>query len=87
MDRRYKIPQDELKVLKSEFDIKVLFIARDPVRRAFSHYLTKLGCDHQPRELKVFNYIHTLENFRKSYGESNVYLTVMEDLWEGDGAK
>ena len=87
MDRRYKIPQDELKLLKSEFDIKVLLIARDPVRRAFSHYLTKLGCDHQPRELKFFNYIHTLENFRKSYGESNVYLTVMEDLWEGDGAK
>ena len=87
MDRRYKIPQDELEVLKSEFDIKVLFIARDPVRRAFSNYLTKLNRYDQPRELKFYNYIHAVENFRKSYGESNVYITVMEELWEGDGAK
>ena len=87
MDRLYKIPQDELEVLKSEFDIKVLFIARDPVRRAFSNYLTKLNRYDQPRELKFYNYIHAVENFRKSYGESNVYITVMEELWEGDGAK
>ena len=75
------------KTLKSEFDVKVLFIARDPVRRAFSNYLTKLNRNHQPRELKFYNYIHAVENFRKSYGESNVYITVMEELWEGDGAR
>jgi hypothetical protein len=87
MDRRYKIPQDELEVFKSEFDIKVLFIARDPVRRAVSHYLTKLKEDRQPRQLQVHNYVDVLKSFRKSYGESNVYITVMEELWEGDGAK
>ena len=39
----YKTKRDDLKefydTLRSEFDVKVLAIARDPVRRAFSEYL------------------------------------------------
>ena len=90
MDRRYKIPQDELEVFKSEFDIKVLFIARDPVRRAFSHYLymqnfiQRRGKPITPRQLKFPNYTHELQQIREQY--DNVYVTVMEELWERDGA-
>ena len=72
--------QDDLDILKSVFDVKILFIARDPVRRSFSQYLTKLDKDRQPRQLQFFDYV----NIQKSYG-SNAYVTVMEELWEGDG--
>ncbi len=76
--------------LKSEFDIKVLLIARDPVRRAFSHYLYMLAYNKRkgittPRQLKFPNYTHDLHTIREYY--DNVYVTVMEELWEGDGAK
>ena len=77
--------------LKSEFDVKVLLIARDPVRRAFSHYLYMLyavkrrGKPIAPRQIKFFNYTDDLHTIRKYY--DNVYVTVMEELWEGDGAR
>ena len=54
---------------------------------AWMSHLTKLKEDRQPRQLQVHNYVDVLKTFCKSYGESNVYITVMEELWEGDGAK
>ena len=74
------------KTVRSEFDVKVLFIARDPVRRAFSHYLYNIqtGKTDLPRQLKFPDYIKELKEIRKTY--DSVYVTVMEELWERDGA-
>ena len=84
--------------LKSEFDVKVLFIARDPVRRAFSNYICRLEkiqkresthtlrTEALPDELHIYDYVYEINSIRR-YFKDNVYVTVMEELWEGDGAK
>ena len=79
--------------LKSEFDIKVLFVARDPVRRAFSNYIFKIGKKNDgghkgnllPTVLQFYDYVSEINILRKFFND-NVYCTVMEELWEGDGA-
>ena len=85
------------RILMSEFDVKFLMIVRDPVRRAFSEYLVMLqkkydgrtGWDSPlPRTFpKVYDYISDLKHAYKIFGKDNVYVTVMEELWEGDGRK
>ncbi len=93
----YNSREDAIKyseTLKSEFDVKVLIIARDPVRRAFSHYLYQIEviihkkrgkCD-LPRQIKFIDYLKELRAIQSYYGKDNVYVTVMEELWERDGA-
>ncbi len=94
---RYHTPEDAIKfteTLKSEFDVKVLLIARDPVRRAFSHYLCQIafiihknkGKAILPHEIKFIDYKKQLREIQSYYGKDNVYVTVMEELWERDGA-
>ena len=80
----YKILNDNLKdfydTLKSEFDIKVLLIARDPIRRAFSEYLySKLKT---PRPFFVKNYMKEIDKIESIFDD--VHVTIMEELWEGD---
>ncbi len=78
--------------LKSEFDVKVLCIARDPVRRAFSNYTYNLqkkydkwlpGSSYLPLQLKFHDYVREFNHIRKFF--KDVYCVVMEELWEGDG--
>ena len=74
-------------LLMSEFDIRVLVIVRDPVRRTFSRYLNKLqeGLSDQPLELIVKNHAKKINNLYKTFGKDRTHVTVMEELWEGDG--
>ena len=78
--------------LKSEFDVKVLCIARDPVRRAFSNYKYQLQKKYDkwlpksgylPIQLKFYDYVDEINHIRKFF--KDVYCIVMEELWEGDG--
>ncbi len=76
----------------SEFDVKVLFIARDPVRRAFSKYLTvrqwhkdNIAVKPLPYNLTIPDYIRKIKLYNQRYGEENVHVVAMEDLWEDDG--
>lgn len=78
--------------LKSEFDVKVLCIARDPVRRAFSNYKYNLqkkydkwlpDSHYLPIPLKFYDYVKEINHIRKFF--KDVYCVVMEELWEGDG--
>ena len=83
----YKTSRDDLKefydTLRSEFDVKVLAIARDPVRRAFSEYLyRKLKT---PQHLQVIDYMGAINRFQSLFDD--VHVTVMEELWEGDAKK
>ncbi len=83
----YKTMREDLKefydTLKFEFDVKVLLIARDPVRRAFSEYLySKLKT---PRPLVVMNYTKVIDHISSIFDD--VHVTVMEELWEGDAKK
>tara|TARA_B100000945_G_scaffold308669_1_gene298638 strand:+ start:3785 stop:4786 length:1002 start_codon:yes stop_codon:yes gene_type:complete len=85
--------------LKSEFDIKVLCIARDPVRRAFSNYIfnVKKKGDKRfsgfrgdpsrtlPAEILFHDYVHDINTIRQFFGD-NIHCIVMEELWERDGA-
>tara|TARA_R100000152_G_C6727343_1_gene152453 strand:- start:74 stop:1018 length:945 start_codon:yes stop_codon:yes gene_type:complete len=85
------------RILMSEFDVKFLMIVRDPVRRAFSDYLVMLQkrYDGRPRWdsplplafSKVYDYISDLKHAYKIFGQDRVYITIMEELWEGDGKK
>ena len=92
-NRKGFTPEEEIEyseAVKSEFDVKVLLIARDPVRRAFSHYRYMLAYYKRkgittPRQMRFPNYTDDLHTIRKYY--NNVYVTVMEELWEGDGAR
>lgn len=79
--------------LKSEFDVKVIVIVRDPVRRAFSNYLAMVK-KHEtanrddgatlPQHLRVYDYIHDFNRLKRFWG-NNFHAVVMEELWEGDG--
>ena len=77
----------------SEFDVKVLFIARDPVRHAFSKYLAERQRNEDnnyhstslPYKLNITDYIRKIKIYNQRYGEENVHVIVMEELWEDDG--
>jgi len=77
--------------LKSEFDVKVVWITRDPVRRAFSNYLSErqkfqdASFINLPVELRFPKYIERIEESNKIFGRDNVHTVVMEELWEDDG--
>jgi len=82
--------------LMNEFDVKYLFIVRDPVRRAFSEYLNmiQLNLDGKPTwnstlpySLNIIDYIKYIKRSHRIFGEDRVHVIVMEELWEGDGKK
>ena len=83
----YKAHREDLRefynTLQSEFDVKVLLIARDPVRRSFSEYLyRKLKT---PRPFFGMNYVKEIDHIRSIFDD--VHVTIMEELWEGDAKK
>lgn len=57
--------------IKSEFEVKVLFIVRDPIRRGFSHFLNRLHAAH----------------LRKSELDSSFTTPVKQWVKEGFGSK
>lgn len=81
--------------VKSEFDVKVIGIVRDPVRRAWGNYLatvekyeSMIGYSPNlilPARMRVYDYVKDFNRMTELFGD-NVYVTVMEELWEGDGA-
>ena len=78
-----KIEYDQLftkytEALKSEFDVKVLFIARDPVRRAFSQYITKIQKKNDGRHSSSLatEEISLGKKHRKSLGKLPIRLEV-----------
>lgn len=82
------------RILMSEFDVKVLIITRDPIRRSFSNYLAKVQKStdgrkqvNLPLPFKVIDYMKDLNIFHKIFGKDRVHVTIMEELWEGDGKK
>ncbi len=84
MDRFYD-------TIKSEFDVKIIWITRDPVRRAFSNYLREYqkfvddSLYNLPLQLNFPDYIPRILEFNNRFGKDNVHTVVMEELWEGDG--
>ena len=87
-----------IKTLLSEFEVKCLFLVRDPIRRAFGKYLNWMqGISDLtfrnvvkkdfflPHELEVADYITKIDYCYNTYGKDNVHVSVMEELWEGDG--
>ena len=82
--------------LMYEFDVKFLLIVRDPVRRAFSEYLAVLQKKYDkrggrwdstlPLTYSMIDYIHGIKVLSSIFGD-RVHVTVMEELWEGDGRK
>ena len=78
------------KTLASEFDVKFLLIARDPIRRSNSYYLFQSQRHIVDKEICTCDlgfpdYIKDLNRAYKLFGKDNVHLIVMEELWEGDG--
>ena len=84
----------------SEFDVKIIFLTRDPVRRAFSKYLSDRqrtedcpsygnpkGVRLNPLPLKLYvkDYIPKILQYNQIFGEENIHVVAMEDLWEDDG--
>ena len=82
-------------LLMSEFDIKVLAIVRDPIRRTFSRYLnrqqlhiegyTRLSEKSKDRTMRITDYTKKINALYERFGRDRVHVTVMEELWEGDG--
>ena len=86
------VAEEYSETLMSEFDVKVLCIARDPVRRAFANYVYNLQKKYEkwypenkylPLALKFHDYVREIKHIRKFF--KDVYCVVMEELWEGDG--
>lgn len=88
------------KELLSKFEVKCLFITRDPVRRAFGQYMNAIErvtsqftpegqqANYRyklPYEFNVINYLDDIDYCCEIYGKENVHMTVMEELWEDDG--
>ena len=79
------------KELLSKFEVKCLFITRDPIRRAFGQYMYSIAnaqanYRHKlPYEFNVINYLADIDYCCEIYGKENVHMTVMEELWEDDG--
>lgn len=85
--------------IKENFDVKIIYISRDPIRRAFSQYLDKVQRVVERPLVRLWRELLTLpanfpaqpyvEHFRfaqEVFGKNNVHMTVMEELWEGDGS-
>jgi hypothetical protein len=83
-------------LLMSEFDIKVLAIVRDPIRRTFSRYLNKKHMAQKKNlvlsdlnwkgsTMKITDYTKKINALYKTFGRDRTHVTVMEELWEGDG--
>ena len=88
-----KIFYEYYQIIKSEFDVKLLLIARDPVRRAFSEYLANLQKVFDKRRRKslpisldVINYMRDIKNIYSIFGKENVHIIVMEEMWGDDGS-
>ena len=84
--------KEYFKIIKSEFDVKFLYITRDPVRRLFSQYLATMqgGIDKKlekplPLRIKPINYVIDIKKVNEIFDEENVHVIVMEELWEDDG--
>lgn len=85
--------------IKKHFNVKVLFIARDPIRRAWGEMLLRQYLifirPYQASYKEVFNGPARLwvrscplkyyKHTQNIFGPENVHMTTMEDLWEGDG--
>ena len=96
---RIQATREFQKAIMSEFEVKCLFITRDPIRRAFGQYMNAIqrvtdayspeGQEYNryklPYQLDVINYLADIDYCCSVYGEENVHVTVMEELWEGDG--
>lgn len=79
-------------IIKEHFDFKSLLIVRDPIRRAFSHAISK------PKELnlkilnnRVFGNLPVVD-YVKKYKKlksliPDAQMIIMEELWEGDGSE
>lgn len=77
--------------VKSEFDVKVIGVVRDPVRRAFGNYLATVEKYESktnfspntllPEKMRVYDYVEDFNRMTELFGD-NVYVTVMEELWE-----
>jgi len=91
--------QELYSAIKENFDVKIIYITRDPIRRAFSQYLDKVQRVFEHPYHRYWRELLTLpatfpaqpyvEHFRfaqEVFGASNVHMTVMEELWEGDGS-
>ena len=76
---------ENFEILMSEFDVKVLAIARDPIRRAFSEFLCKLKIDPTSSRFRIIDYKKRINKLHKTFGEDKTHIVVMEELWEGDG--
>ncbi|MBL40767.1 MAG: hypothetical protein CL761_05585 [Chloroflexi bacterium] len=83
-------------LLMSEFDIKVLAIVRDPIRRTFSRYLNKKrmaetenlllsNLNWKGTTMKITDYTKKINALYETFGRDRTHVTVMEELWEGDG--
>ena len=77
-------------LLMSEFDIKVLAIVRDPIRRTFSRYLNKQQLELNENlknnwTMKITDYTKKINALYERFGRDRTHVTVMEELWEGDG--
>ena len=79
-------------ILKEHFDFKSLLIVRDPIRRAFSHAISK------PKELnlkilnnRVFGNLPVVDYIKKYKKLKSLIpdaqMIIMEELWEGDGSE
>ena len=86
------------KELLSKFEVKCLFITRDPIRRAFGQYMNAIERvssqwrretpDYRcklPYKFNVIDYLYDIDYYCEVYGKDNVHVTVMEELWEDDG--
>ncbi len=72
------------RTLQEHFNIKILKIVRDPIRRAFSSAVFSRAIG-QPDHLYVYCYTQAFESIKSVFGEQNCHMIVMEELWEGSG--
>ena len=85
-DLKKAVHDEYQKTLLSEFDVKIIFIARDPVRRAFSQYVHHVskGRKNLPISMKFIDYMDEINEAYQDFGKENVLVLSMEELWEGD---
>ena len=88
-----------VKALTDTFDVKVLCITRDPIRRAWGRMMRDLDditnpdrvhpdfLDYNVPRLYVRNPAKGHQFRSDLFGEENCHTVVMEELWEGDGSE
>lgn len=92
----YAVVQQFIPQLQQHFDLKILLIARDPIRRAVSK--AKWHHTKSPEQNTIHNgrFTNLLEPFFKDYVTifntiremvPNTHMIIMEDLWEDDGTE